>query len=470
MLTFIPFSVETLKTALPYLNMNKTLCSDLSAGALFMWQEGTNLQFSFFNDTLILRQNIGEQPAFTWPIGADVFGAVDAIIEYVKANDFALRFYEVDDTTLEIIKSDNRLKPVMCEYEERWSDYIYSFADAIDFKGSKFKGQRNHINKFKRLYGEPNIRFLKKEDREDLRKMLSEYHREHGDADILEELEFGIAEKLLDVADDLSLYAACLTVKGKIAAFSIGEAIGDMLIIHIEKALRRYEGIYPTMYQGFLKLVSDKTGKTFSFINREDDSGDEGLRISKMQYHPIGKVNKYLAHINSPAYRIEKMPVLRFCDVVLTKLNEDDKAAYRELNTDIKNNRYWGYDYREDDDITGKIDDNTFYDLVTVDMHAGDSINFAVRNSENGVMIGEALLWNFTFGGSAEVGCRLLPEFQGKGYGTAAFKVLSDFAENTLKVRVKARCFTENAASRRMIENSGYKLIKTDEKFYYFAR
>ena len=83
--------------------------------------------------------------------------------------------------------------------------------------------------------------------------------------------------------------SAVLTVGGKIAAISIGEVIGDTLIIHIEKALKKYDGIYPAMYQGFVKLISSKVSKNLEYVNREDDSGDEGLRISKMQYTGLAR-------------------------------------------------------------------------------------------------------------------------------------------------------------------------------------
>ena len=469
MLEFEPFSVAALGRAIPYIKQTVSCCSELSAASIFMWQEGYDLHFCFWNDTLVLRENIGEQPAFTWPMGADVDGMVDMLIEYTRANNLPLRFYEIDDKVLKIIRNDRRLQPSMNAYEIRWSDYIYSFEDVLSFRGKKYKGQRNHINKFMRLYGEPNIKFITKSDREGIEKMLLEYRTEHGDASDFEESELMMTRKLLDVSDELDLYAACITVGGEIAAISVGEIVGDTLLIHIEKALKRYDGIYPTMYQSFVRLIAKKIGKNLSFVNREDDSGDEGLRTSKMQYQPIGRVHKHLVHVKTPAARIKEMPVIMSGGIVLTEFKETDKQAYLSLNTDIKNNKFWGYDYREDEDIIGRIDENTFYDLTMTDIKAGDSVNFAIRTSADGDMIGEGILWNFSFD-SAEVGCRIIPEYQGRGYGKTAFAALSDFAESTLKVKVCARCFVENTVSYRMICSSGYKQTDKDKKYYYFSR
>ena len=154
---------------------------------------------------------------------------------------------------------------------------------------------------------------------------------------------------------------------------------------------------------------------------------------------------------------------------MLTPFRETDKQAYRTLNTDDGNNRYWGYDYREDPYIAEPIDDDTFYDAAIFDMRVGDSVNFAIRLHPQGEMIGEAILWNFT-SDAAELGCRLLPEYQGRGYGKAAFGAAADFAKKTLRVHVYARCFPENLPSRRMIEACGFKPCRADGKFQYFSR
>lgn len=468
MLKFEPFSLAALQKAMPYIKRNPSLCADLSAGYLFMWHEGKDIQFCEWNDTFIVRLNIGEQPAFSYPIGSDPNGMLNELTEYVHHNHLPLRFFAVDEETLGKIRSDKLLSPAMWAYDRRWSDYIYSFEEAISFRGKKFSGQRNHINKFRKLYGEPDIRFLTADDRQSIKEFLDMYTKEHPNRNKLESLELKQTEKLLDVYDSLGLYAAALFIDGAPAAFSIGEVVGDMLLIHVEKALTRFEGVYPTMYSGFIHLVSDHTGHQLKYINREDDSGDPGLRTSKMQYHPVAMANKHLVHIDSPAAKMEPEYSFSSGSVVLTEIRESDKQKYLRLNTDIENNRYWGYDYREDVSITGPVDENTFYDSVMYDMSAGDSINFAVRLSENGEMIGEAILWNFTSDGFAELGCRILPEFQGKGYGKAAFGAAVGYAARHLDIKIYARCFRENTPSYRMIVANKFRQICENGKYLYF--
>ncbi len=425
-------------------------------------------RFCVRNDTLVIHQKIGGQSIFTWPVGADVDGMIDELLIYARENHLPMRFYPIGEKILEGIRMDKRLQPVMATYDRRWSDYIYSFEEAKEFKGRKFSGQRNHINKFKRLYGEPEIRFLTPEDMPKLNVMMEKYEAEHSGGKKMERLELEHTRQIIDTYTEFGLYAACMIMDDEIAAFSIGEVVGDMLLIHVEKALTRYSGIYPVMYNGFVNLVAKHHPKPLTIINREDDSGDPGLRTSKQQYQPIGMVDKYIVNTNSPAGKADKCPVVFGDNIVLTEIRESDKAAFLRLNTDVENNRFWGYDYREDASIVGDIDENTFYDSVQYDMLVGDSVNLAIRTSENGEMIGECVIWNFTHDGTAEIGCRLLPEEQGKGYGKAAFGAVAGYAREKLGVKVWARCHVENEASRRMIAGNNFKEVAKDGKVYLF--
>ena len=470
MLTFEPFSLAALQRVLPYIREAGVSCSDLSGGALYMWQEGTDLCFCEWNDTLVIRQDKGEQPAFSPPIGKDPDGMTDELLKYVESNHLPLRFFAVDGNALEKIQNDRRLKDPMWSYDPHWSDYVYSFEEAKTFQGRKYSGQRNHIHQFEKQYGAPDVRFLKPEDLPAVWDMLSEYETEHTPANRLERLELEGTKKLLSVYGSIGLYAAGLFVDGKIAAFTVGEVSGDMLFIHVEKALKRYRGAYPAMYSGFVRLMDALPEYDLLLVNREDDSGDPGLRTSKMQYHPIRKIDKYLVHVNSPAKRMPSSPEIASGNVVLTPFRETDKKEYRALNTDVQNNLYWGYDYREDASITGPIDEDTFYNEAMFDMRVGDSVNFAIRLNPQGEMIGEAILWNFTSDRYAELGCRIFPHYHGLGYGKTAFRAVADFAERTLRVNVYARCLNENVPSRRMIEASGFQPCCADGNYQYFSR
>ena len=164
MLNFETFSLAALREALPYIRQNPYRCGDLSAGYLYMWHEGADLRFCVWNGTFCVRQTVGEQTAFSYPYGADPAGMTEELIAYARAEHLPLRFFAVDEGTLEAIRSDGRLQPATYAYDRRWSDYIYTAESACTYRGKKLSGQRNHVNRYTKLYGTPDARLLSSKD------------------------------------------------------------------------------------------------------------------------------------------------------------------------------------------------------------------------------------------------------------------------------------------------------------------
>lgn len=469
MLTFEPYSEETLKRYLPWIERSPYNINDLSAGSFFMWNEGVNLAFAVSHGSFLSRQDICGEPSFSWPFGGEDNLALDELLAYVRERDLPLKFYGVPEALLPIIRADQRFPDLLCQYERKWSDYIYDAGEVSTFRGKKFSGQRNHCNKFRSLYGEPDFRPLTPEMTGEVLRMLGEYAKEHPDQKYEERAEYRHTLELMGCYQDLGMIGGALYVEGSPISVTIGEVQGENLIIHVEKALRRYEGAYPTTFRSFVAqtLLQCPSLRT---VNREDDAGDAGLRTSKLQYNPIRLENKYLVKVRSPLAMLKETPILEGDGVILDEIRDTDRENYFRLCTDKENNRLWGYDYETDSSITGDINEDTFYDMVRFDRSLGEGISFAVRERRDGPLIGEAIVYNFTFNGSAEIGARIARDAQGRGYGTKAFRLASDWAAATLGVRLKAKCYLENSASEKMILASGFLPSGEDETFRYFRR
>lgn len=440
--------------------------SDFSIGYLFMWQIELNIHYAISKDTLVLRFDLDDQATFSYPYGEHQKEVLDELIEYVKENKMPLRFYGVNEEQLSTFNNCSFFQDVNMSYDERWSDYVYDFKDVLTFSGKKYSGQRNHINKFRSLYGEVRICDIDDLDAEKVLAMLREYQLEHPNPNALEKEEYALSVKIIN---DYKKLKQCgivlLNDEEEVIGVAVGEILHDTLYIHVEKALKSYRGIYPTLYQSFVRHVNEKYGP-LSYINREDDSGDEGLRISKNQYQPIARIHKYVIHINSPIKRVD-WHILKGDKVYLTRFMNKDIPTYHALNIDNENNKYWGYDYTNDLSIT-EFNDHVFYDNAIADMAIGSSINFAVREKGKEEMIGEVILWNFTYDGDTELGCRIMKEYQGRGYGKEAFLLAYRYAKEELGLCVYARCYKENKPSKEMIESSGMILDREDDSFYYF--
>ena len=93
----------------------------------------------------------------------------------------------------------------------------------------------------------------------------------------------------LRLQKELELKGGILRVGGEIVAFTLGEPVSDdTFVVHIEKAHAQVRGAYQMINQQFLAHeVAD-----YTYVNREDDTGDEGLRKAKLSYRPAFLVEK----------------------------------------------------------------------------------------------------------------------------------------------------------------------------------
>lgn len=105
------------------------------------------------------------------------------------------------------------------------------------------------------------------------------------------------ADELLLVKNLLALFPFCpfllggkITTDEGIVAFAVGEKIGDTLFVHAEKALTDVSGAYAVINRDFVR----RFGTDVTYVNREDDADDAGLRKSKLSYFPVFMVKKYV--------------------------------------------------------------------------------------------------------------------------------------------------------------------------------
>lgn len=92
---------------------------------------------------------------------------------------------------------------------------------------------------------------------------------------------------------ELGVFGGVIRIAGQIEAFTIGEALSeDTAVIHFEKAMPKFKGLYQTINQWFCK----NRLSNFEFVNREQDLGIEGLRRAKESYYPDHFVKKFLIH------------------------------------------------------------------------------------------------------------------------------------------------------------------------------
>ena len=257
-------------------------------GVLIMWREYFRLAVCEENETLIVRLAYdGENDTYLYPIGRDPEGALDRLIASEHAEGRPLRLFGLDDAQKDALLA--RFPDATAEADRGEADYLYNTAALAAFPGKRYAGQRNHINKFNRLYPDHTLTPLTAADRDELSAFLGDFLEAHSDRPLLRE-EIEMTREVLSHLDEYGMCGVVLRVSGRVAAFAAGEVIGDMLSVHIEKADTKVQGSYQKIVSGFAASVDPRA---VPYLNREDDMNNEGLRTSKLSYHPVEILNKW---------------------------------------------------------------------------------------------------------------------------------------------------------------------------------
>lgn len=177
----------------------------------------------------------------------------------------------------------------------------------------------------------------------------------------------------------------------------------------------------------FAGVPSDEVGVFFALGYRHINA-DSGSPES----------DTYRITIKNECAFVEEYPNASDSSLSLSSFRDTDKTDYARLCRDEENNKYWGYDFREDYDGCADV---FFLELAAREFALSSALSFAIR-AEN-TFVGEALLSCFDFKGGADISIRILPEHQKKGYAKRALSLLLTIAEKigllTLYARVDSR-------------------------------
>ena len=465
MLDFKPINVKSAARLRKYYSRSTYRLGEYSLGVKLMWRQYWRSQWAEVAGCLVVLNRTRDQGAlFDYPLAlpgvGDVDAALDAIDKWCVAHGVAPTFGVVPEEEREHLME--RYPHVSVDTPRIWQDYLYRAEDLASFAGRRYSGQRNHINKFRKLY--PNARFrpLVPEDADKLEAFWEEFHTTFNKDAAIAKKELCAARKLSRQVGKPWLKGGAIELDGKFLAIALGEVCGNTLICHVEKALTQYEGIYPTMVQSF----AVEYARDVQWINREDDAGDKGLRTSKSQYLPADMGKKVRISARNELAQLNKVPELKSERLTLDAIGRADMVEYSRLCMDDERNKWWGYDYKKD--LKGDLKEDYFLKVARHDFKNKLAVNFAIRLE--GTFIGEAVLYSFDYKGAAELGCRIFPEYAGHGYGAEAFRAVAEWSLYELGLyRLVAKCYHENEASRKML-SACMRPSGEDETFYYFEK
>ena len=447
-----------------YQNCSYGLC-EYSVGTKLMWRRTLHPAWAEIAGCLVIRNTIDGQTAFDYPVpgpGGDEDAALAAIESYCLEAGVCPVISVVPECKAANLLA--RYPYVRVSSIRTWRDYVYYREDLQFFTGRRYSGQRNHIKKFRTQWPEAFFRPLTAADRDVIERFWADYEAEFPKGDNAKARdELALAQKMLRMAGKSFFLAGGMFDGERLIALSLAERCGDTLIIHIEKALYSYTGVYPALVQEFAGAF----GGDCQWINREDDAADRGLRTSKLQYGPAKLAPKYrFEPQNELLCHVKAIPELKTERLTLSALTEADIPAYNALVLDRERNRWWGYD--DVAGLGGPVEERSFFDVARRDFANGLAANFAIRLE--GRLIGEAVLYRFDYQGGAELGCRIDSAYDGHGYGAEAFAAVANWGLYKVQLnRVVAKCYKENQASFKML-SSCMRRNGEDETFFYFEK
>lgn len=262
---------------------NSRSCEDTFAN-LYLWSRHYKIKYAFLEGMLIFQQTEGGRYT-SFPKGeqTNLKKVLDALISWYEEHDLEFHLMNVTPQQFEILE---KLYPgrFTIEYDRDVADYVYEVEKLINLSGKKYHGKKNHINKFKKTYANWSYESLTKENAEECFQMALKWRNANGcDEDVEKNAEMCVTLNSLRLLEELNLRGGLLRADGEVVAFSIGEPVcSDTMVVHIEKAFADVPGAYPMINQQFLIHEASE----YQYVNREEDTGDEGLRQAKESYKP----------------------------------------------------------------------------------------------------------------------------------------------------------------------------------------
>ena len=179
------------------------------------------------------------------------------------------------------------------DYSEDLDEYIYTTEALSVLSGKALAPKRNRVNAFYSQYeGHVRIENISEENLLDVILFQKEWIKDRfaeGYDEMLDREDKAITFYLSHY-DELKFTGIVVYVWGSVAGYAAGVSLNDDCMDEvIEKGRKDITGIYQLLCNEFAILCC----KGYTYINREEDLGVEGLRRAKRSYHPDRMLKKY---------------------------------------------------------------------------------------------------------------------------------------------------------------------------------
>lgn len=283
------------------LNSNRRNC-DLSFSNLCSWGLYYHTQYAIWNNFLIFRFWTNKKMAYMMPVGkGDLRQTIIDMINDSKQENHPFCMLGV------CIDMKNELEDIYQNdfdfiHDRDYDDYIYLRTDLATLKGNKYQSKRNFINRFKKMYDYEYLDITSANVEECIALEMEWFANNKESNNESTKHERNALTFAMRHFNEIGLKGGLIRVNNKTIAFSFGMPINkDTFGVHVEKADTNYVGAYTMINYEFANRIPQQ----YTYINREEDLGVEGLRKAKLSYHPAILLEKHMASLKEES--IKKM-------------------------------------------------------------------------------------------------------------------------------------------------------------------
>lgn len=276
----------------PLLKMSNFNSEEYSFTFMYIWRNIFKYTAARMGDYLIIKSaRDTHPPSYLFPAGSgDIAPVIEALREDADKNQAEFVFHTVLEPSVKLLETLYPDRFVFLPLTD-YFDYVYDAQSLITLGGKKLHSKRNHINRFRQNCPDWAYEPITQDNLPEVIAMNDEWSKINGveaDKSYLE--ESSSVREAIHSFFSLGLDGGLIRAGGRVVAFSMGDALNsDTYLVHIEKAYSDIQGAYAAINQEF----AAHNCQNFLYINREDDSGEEGLRKAKQSYRPVFQVEKY---------------------------------------------------------------------------------------------------------------------------------------------------------------------------------
>ena len=259
----------------------------------FIYRNVINFQYALADNFLFLKvHNDNGQEQFLMPVG-DVHHLNDALnrlkmYAFSHNDSFTItQFCEINaQYMLDWVDKCTETEPINYEFYPARDEfeYMYLSQDLVKLEGHILKPKRNRVNAFHRNY-KGTVEPITSDNIGEIvhfSKQWADIKFEQSKMERLK-IEVNALQESLRHFFELDLQGIILRADGILAAFALGCPLNEeTFLVLFEEGDTNFIGSYNVINQEFAKIIAEK----YTYINRSEDCGVEGLRRSKLAYNP----------------------------------------------------------------------------------------------------------------------------------------------------------------------------------------